>query len=314
MSYGAMFKGKDNNVCFSDQTPSIVFMGKAINTGVYGPDVRTRGGSYAYRYSTGWASYQFDNMYSQTVGGVPNQSYREINADGGSGGGTGYIDRIDQARKVTYSVESYEKPVIFTRYISPATMGGLVVKIIDNGSTGSRGWTNWNIEVWLFYSSPGQHVAAANSMEFYCFSKIPAGYTSTADVGLSIKDAVGDVMFHSDYAPAKIQEIMEITTGTNPAVDFSSTLLDSSGAVFSSMSKPAYLSQDWGRLVQTFGGGMSSFEYHQTPYSIRYVSGDDFIASFGNATLHQFAFSSASDSFIGAPNIVFPVIDGADYD
>jgi len=289
-------------------------MGKATNTGVYGPSIYDRGGSFCARMSNGNASYHFDDTGAGQLDGVDQADDREINGNGGDGGNTVFITRTDQSKMVTYEVESYTKPTIFTSYDNPTTLGGLVVKIEDNGTTGSNGWANWDIEVWLFYSTAGQHVAAADSITLYCFSEIPSNYTSGADYGLVIKDATGNTMFHSDFEPAKIQEIMEITTGTDPAVDFSSTLLDPTGAVFLSITKPAYLSQDWGRLIQTFGDGLASFEYHQTPFSIEYVSGDDFIAHFGNSTLHQFAFADATDQFVGAPNIVFPVIDGADYD
>jgi len=317
MSYGTMFKGKNNNVCFSENAPSIVFMGKAANTNVYGPTLNARGFTYQYRYSSGYASHIFDStspINNQVVAGIALAYNREIIGDGGYGGGSSYVVRNDDGKVAKYTVESYEKPIIFTRYGNPTVMGGLVVKIEDSGSNGPRGWNIWNVYVWLFYSTPGQWAAAANSLELYCFSRMDPNYTSSSTYGLVVKDAAGGTMFHSDVKPAKIQEIMQITTGTNPAVDFSSTLLDSTGTVFSSMSKPAYLSQDWGRLVQKVGSGNNGFEYHQTPFSLSYVSGDDFAANFGNATLFRLTNSTAADSFIGAPKIVFPIIDGADYD
>jgi hypothetical protein len=317
MSYGALFKGKDNNVCFSENAPSTTFMGKAVNTGVYGATTYNRGVSYTLRYSNGNAHYIFENFNgigSSTAGGITLQTNREIIADYGYGGGSSYKTRIDDNRLAKYTVESYRKPTIYTRYSNPNNSGGVVVKVEDSGTTGARGWSVWNIYVWLFYNTPGQWVSAANSMEFYCFSEMPANYTSSSTYGLVVKDAAGGTMFHSDFQPAKIQEIMEITTGTNPAIDFSSTLLDNSGATFQTMSKPAYLSQDWGRLIQYFGSGNKIWEHHQTPYSLSYVSGNNFQANFGNATLYKFGISGGADQFFGAPNIVFPIIDGADYD
>lgn len=320
MSYGALFKGKDNNSCFSDSASSIVFMGKAVNTGVYGPSIFDRGGSVVLRKEPPFDfQYIIETANSGAVNGILMFPYRdanvgEVNVQGGTYYPAEVADRSDTAREVIFEVESYSNPIIFTRYSDPQVQGGLVVKVVDNGTTGPRGWPNWNISVWLFTLNVGNFSAAADSLEFYCFGRIPSDYTNNTGFGMVIKNNKSETMFHSDFKPARIKEIMNITTGVDPDINFSSSLLDPTGSVINTMSKVAYLSQDWGRLVTTFGTDAASFEYHHTPYSIEHTGGDNFHARFGEGTLHRFAYAPASKNFIGASNIIFPVIDGADYE
>jgi len=340
MAYGLTFEGKLGNSCFSDKTPSIVFMGKATATSTYGPKLNEAGHMEFFTYNS--RDFQSGGCSGSHTSRIsfrdPIETTNSSNTIGNyifSGGvyyngyfcarsgseSTGYTTLPDTARTVIYQIEAYDEPIVFTYFNNPANYGGLVIKTEDSGSTGSNGWTIWNLTVLLYYATPGNHATAVSNITLYCFSKIPPNYVNNSTYGLHIRNASGNTMFHSDYNPCQIREMMTITTGSNPDVDFSSTLLDSSGTTFNTISKPCYLSQDWGRVTDhvelTFlGSNYLRLQFMLFPYSIRYISGDDFEAYFGQINLSDYLYTSTAKGreFTGASTVVWPVIDGADYD
>ena len=318
MAYGALFDGRLGNVLFSDTTPSIVFMGKATKTSNYGTRLSHIGGEYLYMrdwYSGDLTRYSF-RKYS-----VPDNQFRyywnwrDLAAD------TTGFERYDDCRTLEYTVEAYDKPLVFMQFLDPDNYGGLVMKIEDSGSTGTRGYVVWTITVLLYYDTAGTHATAADKIVLYCFSQMDSAYGST-NYGMHIKNIVGSTMYHSDFQPCQIKEMMTITTGTDPSVDFSSTLLDPTGTDFGTISKPCYFSQDWGRLSGYslvhvgYEGSFLRLEEILFPYSIKHVSGDDFSAQFGGNSLFDYVWTSTAKSkvFNGASSVVWAVIDGADYD
>jgi hypothetical protein len=322
MEYGALFEGKLGNVLFSDTTPSIVFMGKATASGTYGTKMSHIGGEYF-----GNSNDPNTSEYTFRKSGVADDAmkmytfYKWYYFGWNSLYRTTTRYRTDNCRTTEYTVEAYDKPIVFIQYLDPDDYGGMVVKIEDNGTTGSRGYANWTITVLLYYSTAGNHATASSKIVLYCFSKMDSTYSNTS-YGMEIKNAAGSTMFHSDYAPCQVKEMMTITTGSDPSVDFSSTLLDSTGVVFGSISKPCYYAQDWGRLkrydVLTNGIAQGTMRFTMTlfPYAIRYVSGDDFHAQFGGnfTTDAYYTSTTKATEFVGAAEVAWAVIDGNDYD
>ena len=348
MAYGLSFEGRLGNSCFSDETPSMVFMGVATKTSNYGTrtsyvgstnlNVNNYGGgrcssSHTTSLSHTAGSGNTFNLYHQGGTNVWHPGYYTCSnpSDPNSNcywhpgwcslsqtAATSTVSFTDNARTLDYEIESYDKPTIFIEYKSPTANGGLVVKTVNKGVAGSTyGYSVWTITVLLYYSSTGASTTAADQISLYCFSKVHPSYSSS-NWGLHIKDSSGDTMFHSDWKPCHIKEVMTITTGTNPATNFSSTLVDATGARMPS--KPCYLSQDWGRLYSYVVVGPSSFrvrlELMQFPYSVQYISGDDFATKFGQINASDYAVTSTakSEEFKGASTVVWPIIDGADYD
>jgi len=318
MAYGALFEGRLGNVLFSDTTPSIVFMGKATKTSNYGTRLSHIGGEYLYMQD--WYSGDL-TRYSFRKYGVPDDQFKYYWNWRNLASGTTTLGRYDDCRTLEYTVEAYDKPLVFMQFLDPDNYGGLVMKIEDSGSTGTRGYVVWTITVLLYYDTAGTHATAADKIVLYCFSQMDSTYGST-NYGMHIKNIVGSTMYHSDFAPCQIKEMMTITTGTDPSVDFSSTLLDPTGTDFGTISKPCYFSQDWGRLSDYtlmhvgYQGSFIRLETILFPYSIKYVSGDDFSAQFGGNSLFDYVWTSTAKSqeFNGASSVVWAVIDGADYD
>jgi len=337
MAYGLNFEGKLGNSCFSDATPSMVFMGKATKTSNYGVRTGYQSDITLDTYNITSGHYRCSSMTQTTMnyaanGGnslalknkVGNHYHLGWCYSGGSCGcgfsGNTYTNSEsfpDNARTLDYEIESYDKPIIFIYYNSPGSYGGLVVKVVDKGTTGPRGYPVWTITVLLYYGAVGQSATAADQITLYCFSEIPPSYSSS-NWGLHIKNSSNQTMFHSDWSPCHIRELMTITTGTDPTTDFASSLLDPSGA--SMPSKACYLSQDWGRLYSytlfALGGGDVRFEYMNFPASVQHVSGDDFTAHFGQIGISDYTYTTSTKSveFKGASTVVWPIINGADYD
>jgi len=319
MAYGALFEGRLGNVLFSDTTPSIVFMGKATKSSTYGTRMSHIGGEYLL--TRDWSSGDL-TRYSFRKYSVPDNKWKFSWDRLGLYLSTSTATRDDNCRTTEYTVEAYDKPLVYIQYLDPDNYGGLVVKIEDSGSTGARGYVIWTITVLLYYATAGNHATAEDKIVLYCFSQMDSTYSST-NYGMEIKNIVGSTMYHSDFAPCQIKEIMTITTGSNPDVDFSSTLLDSSGTDFGNISKPCYFSQDWGRLssFQVLQGNYNEayvrIEWMLFPYSIKWVSGDDFASFFGGNFAFDYTYTQSgngSRTFNGASSVAWAVIDGADYD
>lgn len=330
-NYGATFEGRFGNALFSDRTPSIVFMGKAVKTSTYGSRLSHLG--HQTLWSRDWYNNSYDlTKYSFKDSGTSNE-FKYIWEHGDTVVSEWYT-QTDTCRTLDYTVEAYDTPIIFTQYIDPVNYGGLVVKTEDSGNTGSNGWPIWTITVLLAYKTPGTHTTAANKIDMYCFSKMPANYSSDTH-GLEIRNIVGQTMFHSDFQPCQIKEIMEITTSdvsspTNVSdnsftFNMTSTLLDPTGQAYGALIKPCFLSQDWGRIHQpnhmnpgNYWGSPANLIHLHLPTSIGRVSEDDFYVEFGAQLLHDFIFKPDYpynvSEFKGSDQVTWPIIDGADYD
>jgi len=300
MSYGISFTGNLGNACFSEKAPSVVFMGKATNSNSYGSSFHNRGCSYLYH-----VGYQNYHSYRHATSGCVGSGLAS-NKDSIIHNSSNYhITRTDTFRTCVFEVEADSKPIVFINYSTPSTYGGFVIKVVDNGGTGSRGYTTWDITVWLSYTN-GNYTACANSLTLYCFSKMPSNYTNSV-YGLYIRDASANTMFHSDFEPAQIKGIIDLNTPSN--LSWTGTF-----TTYSSISKYAYLSKDAGRIKRVYNAGSNSFEYHNPIVAFEKLSGTGWNVKEGNAPLFKLNDSNGSDSYLGDAQLVVPVIDGADYD
>jgi hypothetical protein len=300
MSYGISFDGNLGNACFSEKASSVVFMGKATNKGSYSSTFHNRGCSFMYHVN--YNHYRSFSHGTYCVGGGLSMTRDSLEGDWG----TYYINRVDNYRICVFEVESYEKPMVFMHYSTPSTYGGLVIKTVDNGGTGPRGYPKWDITVWLWFSN-GNYTAAANSLTLYCFSKMPTNYTN-GGYGLAIKDASGKTMFHSDFEPAQIKGILDINTPAN--LSWTGTFSE-----YNPITKYAYLSKDAGRIRRIYNAGSAhSFEYHTPIVGFEKLSGTNWNVKEGGAPLFRINDYTSSDTYLGDTQLIVPIIDGADYD
>ena len=114
MAYGALFDGRLGNVLFSDTTPSIVFMGKATKTSNYGTRLSHIGGEYLYMQD--W--YRGDlTRYSFRKYSVPDDQFRYYWNWRDLYWGTATLGRYDDCRTLEYTVEAYDKPLVFMQFL-----------------------------------------------------------------------------------------------------------------------------------------------------------------------------------------------------
>lgn len=309
MGYGALLKGNLNNTCFSDKTPSVVFMGKATNKSVYGASYRDRGCSHIMVGNVGKA-YTHAVSYCAGFGSNVAQDWAFIGATGSKI----TRNRTDNFRTAVYEIESFKKPVVFFHYNQPGIYGALLIGAINNGGTGPRGYPKWNVTVLLYYWHNNQYVTAANDITLYCFSEIDPAYTDNTGSGLVINDAAGGTMFHSNWRPAQVKGILDVNT-SNPDFNTWTGSLTS----YTPITKEIYLAKDSGRIVTYEGAVLNGydvrFEFHRpiVGYSSTGVAGYTF--HLGEMPVFQYNVNeSTTPKWIGDGQLIVPIMDGADYD
>lgn len=234
MAFGFIGKNESGLTQFSDEVPSMVFMGKAAlsnysaqklyNVGFMTSDGPASGGSFEKKYGFRPGS---TGIY---IGGgltFPDNIVRETS------GGAVVLD--DDASVMEFEVFSFEKPIIYISFLDPVSYGAHVLKITDSGSTDTDtgsptyGYKKWTIDVLVFHPllTEGTAIAASN-IELLCFSKIDPSVTAGTGYGMHILDDSNNTMFHSDWQPLAIQG--DISYGTR-----SGTIVVSDNSVFSAL-------------------------------------------------------------------------------
>ena len=127
-----------------------------------------------------------------------------------------------------------------------------MVKVTDSGSTGPAGYKVWNLVIMLTYTDSATDATAKSSVRLLCFGKIDPSYSSTG-YGLLIKDDNSNVMYHSDFEPCKVKDLLTISFATGGVTDPTQSYQSGSSSTVSALSKPAYQAVELGRRRQEIG-------------------------------------------------------------
>ena len=359
--YGLIFEGKNGNVMFSDNTPSMAYMGDASwsSWGEKTYDIGKRTIHYQAELVTGYARYNFyANVASKNVvylsvrqkkpqalrwvcqGGYGYYYYGSCNGSGcnynydsccWNSCATGYWEYYypadfvwsdsltisDNARMANYTIESYDRPTLFV-YSTNSSCAANVVKVTDSGSTGPAGYKIWNLVIMLTYTGSATDATAKSSVRLLCFGKIDSSYYAASSHGMALHNAAGATMFHSDFEPCKVKDLLTISFSTGGVTNPTQTYQSGSSSTTASLGKPAYQAVELGRrrkeinfniaigynLYMKFLEVVAGLRWTGTKWVSSWVSID--LASHDGGT-------STGDVSYEPGTITVPIIDANDY-
>jgi len=213
-------------------------------------------------------------------------------------------------------VVSYARPTIFV-YSTNSSCGANVVKITDSGTTGAGGYAVWNIVIMLTYTGSATDATAKSSVRLLSFGKVDPSYNNEGH-GMFIKNATSQTMFHSDFEPCKVKDIMTISFATGGVTNPTQSYQSGSSTTVAGLSKPAYQAVELGRRRQEFGFSIAigwtiyiraiemiaGLRWTGTKWQANWVSID--------LSSHH-GTSSAGNVFYEPGAINIPIIDANDY-
>ena len=222
----------------------------------------------------------------------------------------------DNARVAHYTVVSYARPTIFV-YSTNSSCGANVVKITDSGTTGAGGYAVWNIDVLLTYAAGATDATAQSSVRLLAFGKVDPSYNNEGH-GMFIRNDSSQTMFHSDFEPCKVKDIMTISFATGGVTNPTQSYQSGSSTTVAGLSKPAYQAVELGRRRQEFGFSIAigwtiyiraiemiaGLRWTGTKWQANWVSID--------LSSHH-GTSSAGNVFYEPGAINIPIIDANDY-
>lgn len=342
--YGLIFEGKHGNVMFSDTTPSMAFVGDAVwaSWGVKPSHIGNRALYYRANSSAGWVSYSFTAGSGGTINVTFTQDQYKCTegyyccypSAGGFGcdgyccvpGGYGYVvvvinnptsNLVDTSRVGNYTVESYAKPTLFV-YSTNSSCGANVVQVVSSGTTGPNGYTVWNVAVLLTYSGGATDATAKGSIRLLCFGKVDPSYNN-AGHGMIIKNGSSSTMFHSDFEPCKVKDILTINFASGGVTNPAQSYLSGSSTTVASLSQPAHQAVELGRSTRDISFQWSPGE--QVYFYIKRViaglrwTGTKWVASHADIGLSDSAGRNNPGGGLDVQpsSITIPIIDAADY-
>ena len=334
MAYGLTFEGKNGNMMFSDNTPSMAYVGDASfsSWGIRPSHIGNRALYYRANSGTGYANYNFTAGSGATINVTFSQE--QYTCTGGyyccypsAGGfgcdgycclGYGYVTVIvgnptsallDTARVAHYTVVSYARPTIFV-YSTNSSCGANIVKVVNSGGT------TWDITALLTYDG-STYTTAQSSVRLLAFGKVDPAYNAEGH-GMFIKNATSQTMFHSDFEPCKVKDIMTISFATGGVTNPTQSYQSGSSTTVAGLSKPAYQAVELGRRRQEFGFSIAigwtiyiraiemiaGLRWTGTKWQANWVSID--------LSSHH-GTSSAGNVFYEPGAINIPIIDANDY-
>jgi hypothetical protein len=360
--YGLIFEGKHGNMMFSDNTPSMAYMGDAVwsSWGAKTYDIGNRRIHYQAELVTGYARYDFYantapkstvnlsvrqkkpqaqrwvcqgaygwlNMFNVCSGSTCN--YRVDNCCWNSCA-KGYWELyyppdfvwsdsfsiVDNARVANYTIESYGIPTLFV-YSTSSSCAANVVKVTDSGSTGPSGYPIWSISVLLTYEGSATDATAKSSVRLLCFGKIDPTYYVPAGHGMAIHNASGATMFHSDFEPCKVKDILTISFASGGVSNPTQSYMSGSSSTTTGLSKPAYQAVELGRRRDEISYNIA-IGYNLYMKLIEIVAGlrwtgSKWISSWVSIDLSSHnGGTSTGDVSYEPGTITVPIIDANDY-
>ena len=211
MAIGIVTKGSLGNSMFSDQVPSIVYVGEATIADYdhqFFDDI-------GFAQITSGGDYQFnagDDELIDTLIGTRERRYIEYDFSTGVG-----YHRQNTYALTHWQVFSFSKPIVFMEFEDPENYGAETINITDSGAVGGPdNYTRWDLDVLVSYPLGEMPPMAMHNMKLLCFSQIDPDFPRGTGVGVVIQDAAGDTMFHSSADPLRIRGSLEVgvTSGT----------------------------------------------------------------------------------------------------
>jgi hypothetical protein len=353
--YGLSFEGLHGNVMFSDNTPSMAYMGDAVwsSWGEKTYDTGKRQIHYQAELVSGYARYDFyANVSPKNVIGISvvqkqPQAMRWRCVGGWNAGCCGYYcgyygcwwdpcasgywefyyppdytwsgsaTLSDNARMANYTVESYDRPTLFV-YSTNASCGANVVKVTDSGSTGPSGYKVWNLVIMLTYTGSATDSTAKSSVRLLCFGKIDPTYYAATSHGMAIHNASAATMFHSDFEPCKVKDILNISFATGGVTNPTQSYMSGSSSTTAALNEPAHQAVELGRRRLEVGWNIAIgwniyMRFTEVVAGLRWT-GSKWVASYVSIDLSSHnGTSSSGDVFYEPGAINIPIIDADDY-
>ena len=340
--YGLIFEGKHGNMMFSDNTPSMAYMGDASwsSWGARPSHIGNRTLFYQGNTSSGYAKYTFTNGAGNTINVTFAQVQRKCTGgyyccypSAGGFGCDGYCCNsysnvqvivgnpssalTDNSRVAVYTAESYSMPTVFV-YSTNSSCGANVIKVTDSGSTGPRGYKVWNLTVLLTYVGTTTYDTSKNNIRLLCFGKVDPSYTN-AGHGMVINNSASNTMFHSDFEPCKVKDLLTINFAVGGVTNPTQSYASGSSVTVSSLSQPAHQAVELGRSNRDINFQWSPawrvyFYIKQVIAGLRWT-GSKWVASLADIGLSKSAGvnSPAGGTVVQPTTVTIPIIDASDY-
>jgi len=335
MAYGLTFEGKNGNMMFSDNTPSMAYVGDASfsSWGIRPSHIGNRALYYRANSGTGYANYNFTAGSGATINVTFSQ--QQYTCTGGyyccypsAGGfgcdgycclGYGYVTVIvgnptsallDTARVAHYTVVSYARPTIFV-YSTNSSCGANIVKVVNSGGT------TWDITALLTYDG-STYTTAQSSVRLLAFGKVDPAYNAEGH-GMFIKNATSQTMFHSDFEPCKVKDILTIDFASGGVSNPTQSYMTGSNAAVAALSQPAHQAVELGRSTRDisfqWSPGQRVYFYVKRVIAGLRWTGAKWVASHADIGLSESAGRNNPGGGINVqPSpVTVPIIDAADY-
>jgi len=333
MAYGLLVTGHNNTVCLNSDVKSMVYMGKATritgtNLTLFPADLTGNRVEYIF-----WLNRTTN--YPAAAG------HRDITCTGYCNSGNSVNTLPNDNGCYTYSIESYSYPQVFVNTTN-YNVTGIVLAIVDTGTTGPQGWPIWYIKLGVSYPV-GWRDTALPYLSLYCFSPIPP--TTSTNYGIATYDSAGNITFSNATKPLRIKDIISVNSisfsdpNNLTTISINHTRMANPVVSVYDMTKPSFLNIDFARYQWLRSFNLGNIAYGYNDY---WGYCEDYAPTYGylnqtfligglrpNLTDTDIAFNllgldttaygclrnpaSSLGKYEQLPSYV-PVIDGADYD